>query len=785
MGVGGSYVKDRGVEPSNCTKFNSVQANDPYMEAQYFIMKNPASNCCTIDMRNKNVTLWKLPDGARISSEPAAGWAVSRVVRSLQCLVNFELRRLAKKKGPDIERFNQLANSVEEFTTSLLDPMRSDEGLRKQFGDYLLDEILYDAVEFEQKKHFSLLCTGANATTSKWNVDTVAGAYLMYLEIPYLKFVRDTLSYLTLLVLHYALCLAPSTTEFSGLEWAILIFFLGRSLVEWKQICDIVQRLKRQDERQDDGDKSNYIILKSLCIYLSDCWNRLDFISLLVYLATFLLRVYVATCSKQGVNNRALLISSFLYGFNSLCLTFRAFGHVMEQSKHIGTIQIALFSILSDIRIVLGQFVVAILAFSFALAKVYMAEKIFIGESRDAHGIWWTMFKHLGFSLLGSSEFDPMMSVDLPTGTLALLLYSVFLILGVILLINMLIALLSHTYERTEENSIREWSFKRAVTIEAYADYDPIPVPLNIIYRFGKLLWHVAGITRDEDTERDVDIEFIKSDIFGDLEEDYFAKHTNLFPVTDEKKLDQVLHETERNRQMVSQILSTTCNSQGSDVGILLRGPEAWKVHEGIQIEGLLLTCEHANKKHFHGARYLKPFSPAFPHFEVTILETGDVRWPGIGVVDENYDTSRMPGWEDGSLGYHTDDGKIYHNDTTGRETKGPSMARRGDMIRCTVMFDQWQIDQNGHGKVPVCFTLNGRKIIIQEGGEDQSLVDHVSSLYPYIGMTDGCSVLAKMCPRENKEYQVSKIAQIEKQLEDTNRKLDILLARESARVES
>lgn len=65
-----------------------------------------------------------------------------------------------------------------------------------------------------------------------------------------------------------------------------------------------------------------------------------------------------------------------------------------------------------------------------------------------------------------------------------------------------------------KENSIREWSFKRAVTIEAYADYDPIPVPLNIIYRFGKLLWHVAGITRDEDTERDVDIEVISLEIF-------------------------------------------------------------------------------------------------------------------------------------------------------------------------------------------------------------------------------------------------------------------------------
>ena len=48
------------------------------------------------------------------------------------------------------------------------------------------------------------------------------------------------------------------------------------------------------------------------------------------------------------------------------------------------------------------------------------------------------------------------------------------------------------------------------------------------------------------------------------------------------------------------------------------------------------------------------------------------------------------------------------------------------------------------------------------------------------------------MCPSENKVYEVSKIAKIEKQvedinkqLEDTNRKLDILLARESSRAKT
>ena len=48
---------------------------------------------------------------------------------------------------------------------------------------------------------------------------------------------------------------------------------------------------------------------------------------------------------------------------------------------------------------------------------------------------------------------------------------------------------------------------------------------------------------------------------------------------------------------------------------------EAWKVHKGIRIEGLLLTCEGTDScrpdKCFHGARYKQPFSPDFPHFEV------------------------------------------------------------------------------------------------------------------------------------------------------------------------
>ena len=35
-----------------------------------------------------------------------------------------------------------------------------------------------------------------------------------------------------------------------------------------------------------------------------------------------------------------------------------------------------------------------------------------------------------------------------------------------------------------KNNSLRAWSFKRAVTIRTYRDYHPIPVPFNLLSQF-------------------------------------------------------------------------------------------------------------------------------------------------------------------------------------------------------------------------------------------------------------------------------------------------------------
>ena len=43
-------------------------------------------------------------------------------------------------------------------------------------------------------------------------------------------------------------------------------------------------------------------------------------------------------------------------------------------------------------------------------------------------------------------------------------------------------------FDLSQDNSLKEWSFKSAATIQTYDSYDPIPVPLNIIYSVAMLL---------------------------------------------------------------------------------------------------------------------------------------------------------------------------------------------------------------------------------------------------------------------------------------------------------
>ena len=74
----------------------------------------------------------------------------------------------------------------------------------------------------------------------------------------------------------------------------------------------------------------------------------------------------------------------------------------------------------------------------------------------------------------------------------------------------------------------------------------------------------------------------------------------------------------------------------------------------------------------------------------MTILEPGKVKCLAVGVVYEGYRNSQMPGWWNESVGYHTDDGKIFHNSAyVGFDTcqRNGSMRSTGDGYATTGAF--------------------------------------------------------------------------------------------------
>ena len=63
---------------------------------------------------------------------------------------------------------------------------------------------------------------------------------------------------------------------------------------------------------------------------------------------------------------------------------------------------------------------------------------------------WFAIVKHLGWTLLGIADVEPFTSSDSLSNYIAQVLYAGFIISALILLVNMMIAVLSSTYERVE-----------------------------------------------------------------------------------------------------------------------------------------------------------------------------------------------------------------------------------------------------------------------------------------------------------------------------------------------
>ncbi|XP_069168156.1 transient-receptor-potential-like protein isoform X3 [Procambarus clarkii] len=322
---------------------------------------------------------------------------------------------------------------------------------------------------------------------------------------PFMKFIYHSASFGLFLVL---LVLASTRTEGSErhrrnlrgpaptfVEWLIFFWVTGMVWAECKQLWE-----------------------EGLTAYIRQWWNWLDFIMLSLYLCTFSLRAVAfvqITTNKYGPRevpraqwpaNDPTLIAEGVFAVANV-FSFARIIYLFQTNPHLGPLQISLGCMIIDIAKFLFIFFLVLTSFACGLNQLYWyydppstscstvggdttchsGSDAFNTDGGEYKGGFKTLdvtFATLFWSLFGISSPK---STDLEEEhgfieTVGQGLFMAYHVMSIIVLINMLIAMMSNSFQQIEDHADQEWKFARSKLWMSY--FDPgstLPAPFNLI----------------------------------------------------------------------------------------------------------------------------------------------------------------------------------------------------------------------------------------------------------------------------------------------------------------
>ncbi|XP_051166224.1 transient receptor potential-gamma protein isoform X11 [Leptopilina boulardi] len=283
-------------------------------------------------------------------------------------------------------------------------------------------------------------------------------------------------------------------------EWLILAWVSGLIWSEVKQLWDV-----------------------GLEEYVNDMWNVIDFVTNSLYVATVALRVVAYyRVQKENEGREAgsiielqredwdtwdpMLISEGLFSaaniFSSLKLVY-----IFSVNPHLGPLQVSLSRMVMDIMKFFFLYVLVLFAFSCGLnqllwyyadlekkkcptASAYPQNANVTNMDPNACIVWrrfanlfetiqtlfWAVF---GLVDLESFELD---GIKIFTRFWGMLMFGTYSVINIVVLLNLLIAMMNHSYQLISERADIEWKFARSkLWISYFEEGGTVPPPFNII----------------------------------------------------------------------------------------------------------------------------------------------------------------------------------------------------------------------------------------------------------------------------------------------------------------
>ncbi|XP_030293141.1 short transient receptor potential channel 2-like [Sparus aurata] len=253
--------------------------------------------------------------------------------------------------------------------------------------------------------------------------------------------------------------------------------------------------------------------IEGLRSYFLDWWNCLDVMVLSMYLASFALRVlimlkgiflckdhsgaeecvyFTQTVRKDWHQEDPQLIAEVLFAVTSM-LSFTRLAYILPAHESLGTLQISIGKMIDDMMRFMFILMIIGTAFLCGINNVYVPYVIspHLGRFNETfHFLFWTMF--------GVANQD---YVDMPQYVLAefvgRILYGIFTLVIVIVLLNMLIAMITNSFQKIEDDADVEWKFARSkLYLSYFREGLTMPVPFNIIPSPKAFFYILRGIFR-------------------------------------------------------------------------------------------------------------------------------------------------------------------------------------------------------------------------------------------------------------------------------------------------
>ncbi|GFQ91603.1 transient receptor potential-gamma protein [Trichonephila clavata] len=423
--------------------------------------------------------------------------------------LSWELRRLSFMEQEFKNEYQELRRQCQNFATALLDHTRSSYELEAmlnydptgpafEHGDRMHLSRLKLAIKYKQKK----FCAHPNVQqllASIW-YEGLPGFRRKNILLQMAEITRIGLMFP---IFCTAYIIAPKSYLGRTLRKPF-IKFICHSASYVTFLCLIWSEIK---QLWDSGPLQ----------YINDMWNIIDFITNSLYVATVALRIIAYFQVQKEIAEDTgtaylprekwdawdpILIAEGLFAtaniFSSLKLVY-----IFSVNPYLGPLQICLGRMVIDIIKFFFVYTLVLFAFACGMNQLlwYYADMerqvCFSGkngqDTKLDHSacLTWRRFSNLfessqtlfwaSFGLIDLDNFE-LTGIQSYTRFWGLLMFGSYCVINVVVLLNLLIAMMNHSYQIISEHADVEWKFARTkLWLSYFEDGATVPPPFNII----------------------------------------------------------------------------------------------------------------------------------------------------------------------------------------------------------------------------------------------------------------------------------------------------------------